>query len=255
MIKIEKFGLTFYQSCLLTPYKNLKHAFFTKKGGFSNPPFEGLNLGVHTDDCKTCLEANLNAVKKCLGFEDIYFLKQVHDDKCIVIKSTHCNYHEGFDAQMTNISNIGLLVSHADCQPAIFFDPRNNCVATIHCGWRGSKKNIYEKTIRKMQLVFGSKPCELLVAIGPSLGPIHANFINYKNELPPNFFPFKKDEHLFDFWQISKMQLLQAGVREENIDIAEICTYENDEFYSYRRQHDKSRLYGASALVAGLSSN
>lgn len=87
------------------------------------------------------------------------------------------------------------------------------------------------------------------MGIGPSLGPNRAEFINHKVELPSTFLPFQFKENYFDFWEISKMQLSDAGICKEHIEIAGICTYsEEDDFFSHRR--DKKR--GRNGTVVAL---
>jgi copper oxidase (laccase) domain-containing protein len=85
-------------------------------------------------------------------------------------------------------------------------------------------------------------PANLLVGIGPSLGPQRAEFINYRVELPSTFLPFQFKENYFDFWEISKMQLCDAGIRKEHIEISGICTYsEESDFFSHRRDKKTGR--------------
>ena len=150
---------------------------------------------------------------------------------------------EACDALLTNSTGIALMIRHADCQAAIFYDPIHHALGVAHAGWRGSVANIYAHTIFKMREVFGTDPSDLLVGISPSLGPKRAEFIHYKKELPSSFWPFEVSENHFDFWAISRWQLVQAGVQSERIEIAERCTYlEPKEFFSHRRDRVSGRL-------------
>jgi len=109
-------------------------------------------------------------------------------------------------------------------------------------------QNIYAKTIQKLTEL-GSKPKDLLVCISPSLGPEKAEFINHKTELPESFLPFQVKENYFDFWEISKWQLEEAGVQEKNIEIARICTFcDEKDFFSYRRDTKTGRTGTVIAL-------
>ncbi|GAB4191757.1 MAG: peptidoglycan editing factor PgeF [Simkaniaceae bacterium] len=146
------------------------------------------------------------------------------------------------DGLMTGVSNVGLVVNHADCQPALIYDPKKQVISAVHCGWRGSVRNIYARAIFAMQKEYGSDPKDLIVCIGPSLGPLAAEFINFPTELPAEFHEFQIKPYYFDFWAISESQLLKLGVLRKNIEIAGICTYSNPtHFFSYRRNKEKGR--------------
>ena len=109
-------------------------------------------------------------------------------------------------------------------------------------------ENIYQKTVDSLKKM-GSDPRDLIVCISPSLGPNFAEFVHYKKELPQSFLEFKKKECLFDFWEISRSQLMQEGVLPSHIEIASLCTYENKEdFFSYRRD----KITGRQATIAKL---
>jgi YfiH family protein len=254
MKRIEKNGLVYYKSELLDAHQKVTHAFFTKIGGVSSIPYNGLNLALHSEDHKKDINENLKRVKLTLGIDNLYALYQVHGDKCLHIDDESLNYTYGYDAMITKLSNKPMLISHADCQPALFYDKKQHVLATVHSGWKGSIKNIYEKTLQNFEDHFFSKREDILVAIGPCLGPLHAEFIHYKKELPEHFWAFKDDRNRFDFWQISFDQLTNAGIKKQHIDIAQLCTFSNEnEFYSFRRQQDKRTLLGANALVAFIN--
>jgi hypothetical protein len=141
------------------------------------------------------------------------------------------------------------MIKQADCQSVILYDPEQRAVANLHCGWRGNVRGVIGEGIRKMQAVYGADPERLLAAIGPSLGPCCAEFIHYKNELPEEAWKYQVRPLYFDLWQWSRDQLRAAGVREEHIAVAGICTAcHTEEFYSYRRE----KVTGRFGTVAGL---
>jgi len=176
---------------------------------------------------------------------------QVHGTQVYVVENNSLPPPE-CDALITNVPGLALMIKHADCQAALFFDPINRAIGAVHSGWRGSVQNIYQTTVEAMQREFGTQPEELRVAISPSLGPDASQFINYKTELPEEFHPFQYKPLYFDFWEISRMQLTRAGVRKEHIQIAEMCTVANpDKFFSYRYDKTKER----NATLIGLEAN
>ena len=119
-------------------------------------------------------------------------------------------------------------------------------------GWRGSVHNIYQKTLKALQDLYGSEPSDLHVCIGPSLGPQCAEFKHYRKELPKSFWSFQVKPDYFDFWAISESQQIQAGVPKKQIEIARICTYENKEdCFSYRR-NPTTPHHGTLATLTSL---
>lgn len=241
MEKFSKDGLEWLEFDLLADIPHLKHAVFLRHGGFSQGPYESLNISYDVGDDHSLVETNLKRVQSFLqeGVDDpiqLYWAKQCHGKQIVYIEPQSPQESLGYDSLVTATPGIGLLVKHADCQATIFYDPHNRIIANVHAGWRGSVANIYAETIQYMHKRFGSKPSELLVCISPSLGPDDAEFIHYSHELPEEFWPFQVRPTYFDFWAISEYQLQRAGVLPHHIEVARISTYSNPlDYYSYRR--------------------
>jgi copper oxidase (laccase) domain-containing protein len=96
-------------------------------------------------------------------------------------------------------------------------------------------------------------PNTLLAVISPSLGPCCAEFIHYRKELPTWMHAYQIRPHYFDFWAISRQQLIDAGVLPAHIDVATICTCCNPQFFSYRRATKTSGgRTGRNGSIIGL---
>lgn len=173
------------------------------------------------------------------------FAKQVHGNAVIEVPKPPPLIG---DALATRKKNLPIGIKHADCQGAVIYDPLRHAAALVHSGWRGSVKNIYQKAIGFMQNRFNSNPADLFFCIGPSLGPGKAEFIHYKEELPEEFWDYQVKPFYFDFWEISKMQCLKAGILPHHLEIAKICTYENG-LYSYRRDKTGKRHVTLASLL------
>jgi len=126
------------------------------------------------------------------------------------------------------------MVKAADCQGVLIYDPKNEAVAAVHSGWKGSALNIIGKTIEKMKLKYGSDPQDLLVAVSPSLGPCCAQFSDPNKELPDFCKPFIKPNKHVDFWALTLHQLAEAGVTEDHIELSGLCTKCQPGYHSYR---------------------
>ncbi len=230
--KNQKDGLIFYQSNFL----NIPHAMFTRCGGCSPAPYESLNCSYTGGDNPSMVEKNRKRMQKTLDIEILKGTTQVHGDSILTVKYIdQATDRTRNDAMITNVAGIGLLIQQADCQAILLHDPIQGVIAAIHNGWQGSVTNIIAKTIYRMQQNFSVQAANLLAVISPSLGPCCAEFINYKNELPPDFLSFASMKNHFDFRAISRWQLIRAGVDEKKIDTAMKCTVCDNDFFSYRR--------------------
>jgi hypothetical protein len=232
---------------LLADIPYLTHGVFLRHGGYSTGPFASLNAGGRIEVDEN-IEKNREKIKEILGFSAYMTGKQMHNANVEIVPPVSSLVETDCDGLITKEKSLGLLIGHADCQAAIFYDPANHILANVHCGWRGNVKNIYEKTIQKMQTL-GSLPKDILVCISPSLGPNASQFINYKTELPESFLEFQFKPLYFNLWEIARHQLEEAGILRHHIEIASICTFQNEkDCFSYRR----NKITGHHATVAAL---
>lgn len=240
----QRFWLTFE---LFAECKGLKHGIFLRHGGVSTGAYNSLNMGRYGIDLPENVIFNRSMALEALGIEHYSILNLEHGTQ---ILEAVPNKVERGDALITQSAGLGTLITHADCQAAIFYDPIQHALANVHCGWRGSVKNIYQKTIKTLGTRYGSKPENLLIGISPSLGPEASEFIHYEKELPLSFFAFQVKPTYFDFWQISKWQLMECGILPHHIQIAEICTYSHSaDFFSYRREKETGRHATIASLI------
>ncbi len=246
----------------------LVHGFSTRFGGAST--LDGtkvLNLGfMDWDERKNVLE-NRQRFQSAITAKDfsLVSLKQIHSDLIQCFSAASAEPTSG-DALTTNSPSLLLSVQTADCVPILLVDPKKRAVAAIHAGWRGTLSRITEKAVGKMRQDFGSKPSDLLAAIGPSIGPCcyevgvelvtkftalfadgheyfdeprtgdEPNPIQWLNMKPPGHQPPPKNVHL-DLRKANVSQLKSAGIREANIHASDLCTACNtDLLFSYRRE-------------------
>mgnify|MGYP001423328177 CR=1 FL=1 len=225
---------------------------FLRHGGVSEFPYRSRNVGLHVGDDEAVVLRNRALLKEELGLARLVSARQVHGDSILNVDwlpeadEEHANY----DALMTNIPEIGLMIQQADCQAIMLYDSEHGAVANIHSGWRGSVTNIIAKTVAAMAKAYGTRPAALHAAISPSLGPCCGEFVNFRTELPPAFHAYQTQPNYFDFWAISRDQLRDAGVRLEQIEIARRCTVCDENFFSYRRDKVTGRFASVIGMVA-----
>ncbi len=230
------------------------HGMFTRHGGTSSDQYTSLNLSFGVGDDKRAIQGNRNLIKQALNIRHLISSRQLHGDAVALIEPVDNDLElDGYDALITSQPEVGLLIQQADCQAVLLHDPNRRVIAAIHNGWRGSVAHIIAKTIDSMQNHFSVRPEDIRAVISPSLGPCCGEFVNYRQELPPELHSFKKKQAHFDFWAISRHQLRQAGVSAENIETCAICTACNEDFFSYRRARKSGNgITGRNGSVIAL---
>lgn len=111
-----------------------------------------------------------------VAVEDVVLSKQTHTTNVRVVTAEdkgkgvmrERNYTD-VDGMITNVPGICLVTSYADCVPLYFVDPVKKAIGLSHSGWRGTVGKIGKNTVQLMQENFGSKPEDLLAAVGPSV--------------------------------------------------------------------------------------
>ncbi|HEY2810773.1 MAG TPA: peptidoglycan editing factor PgeF [Rhabdochlamydiaceae bacterium] len=248
MIRKKEKGIQWLEFELFADVNCLTHGVFLRHGGVSNGAYASLDAGGRGGDPQAA-EENRARICHILGISDYACAYQVHGSSLVCVEEPQKEI-PNCDGMMTQKEKIALLVRHADCQAALFFDPKCKAIANVHCGWRGNVQNIYAEAVLQMQKQFGSLPENILVGISPSLGPQRSEFINYAQELPESFLPYQIKPTYFDLWAIARMQLEEVGILPHHIEIASLCTYEHPEdFFSYRRDQ---RITGNHATVITL---
>jgi len=241
MIYKKAQGIHWLEFEILTGISELSHAIFLRHGGVSNGPYRSLNISNEVGDIPEHVAENRHRIERLLNVPSLIEAKQVHGNKVVLVSTLSQKVGE-CDALMTQVAHLPLMIKHADCQTAIIYDPIHKALATVHAGWRGNVQKIYQKTVEAMRLIFSSKPQDLLVGIGPSLGPKHAEFKNYQVEFPEEFCQYQVAPYHFDLWAIAREQFEGCGVLSSHIEIAESCTYEHPEdYFSYRRDSATGR--------------
>lgn len=249
MIKHEVDGVSWLTFELLADLPHIDFRVYQRHGGFSTTPVTGLNFRTSADIPPSEMRANFQILEKHFPYAPIVKANQVHGIEIQYVNQQNKNDVFSCDALSTLENNIALVIRHADCQAACFYDPIEHALLTVHCGWRGNVQNIYARCIDYMRTKYHSKPENLLVCISPSLGPVRSEFINYKTELPKSFAPFQYKPLYFDLWAISEWQLESAGILPQHHQLAKICTWSNPcDYYSYRR----SPIVGNNASIAVL---
>jgi len=248
-MELDKDRVQWIEYDLFTQYSHVFAGTFLRHGGASIGAFVSLNAGDNVGDHPDAVKVNRELIQKQVLVDHIVYAKQVHGADIFEITSQNFGKIPEADGLVTKEKQIGLAVTHADCQAALFYDPQNDIIGVVHAGWKGICKNIYQAMVDYLCTAMHSKPEDLIVCISPSLCPEHAEFKEYKEQLPREYWDFQKEKNHFDLWAIANKQLLDAGVKEANIEMAQTCTYNNSkDYFSFRRD----KITGRHATVIAL---
>lgn len=258
----------------------LVSGFSTRAGGVTTAYSPGqcaeeLNLGfTSTDSRENVLENRrrfLEAVTNDPEFPTVT-LRQIHSSliRCVTVKDACAEASSPGDGIMTNKRGLLLAIQTADCIPVLIADRKKRGIAAFHAGWRGTLKRIVENGVGRMRLEFGSKPKDLVAAIGPGIGQccyavgedIRSEFLSqftYAEELfcdvydsdpvrekyPLLFMTARAPGHSnigpslhLDLVEANRRQLIDAGLSPGAISILGECTScRADRYFSYRAGH------------------
>lgn len=180
------------------------------------------------------------------------FLKQVHST--LTADASCWTPDLEADALISSTPGLTVAVKTADCVPILLADPVRRVVAAVHAGWRGTAGGIAEKAIGELARRYGSYACELLAALGPSIGPCCFEVGPEVAPLFQPYFPERQDldrKTKVDLREANFRILARAGVPLERIDSENApCTFCGGlEFHSWRRDGlPDSRMFSTIAL-------
>ena len=247
-----------------------------------------LNLGFTDWDSRERVLENRARFFAALGASKmrVVALRQIHSDIVHVVGAADVPQGEqaaSGDALITREPGVLLTIQTADCIPILLADSEQRVVAAIHSGWRGTVQRVAEKTLGRMQMEFGTRPRDVVAALGPGIGgccyevghdvvkeftakfpnarewfagPVDAlengdndpNWLPWLTMRPPGHAPPAPRAHL-DLIAANRAILAGAGIAPENIFSSGFCTAcRGDLFFSYRRERTTGRLMAAIGI-------
>lgn len=225
----------------LSRFPNVRFAMSTRQGGVSPEPL-GMNLSFRVGDNRKNVEENRRrffaGVK--LRLDRVAVPLQCHSDN--VLPAVAPGEHESCDGLITILTDLPLVVSVADCVPVALYDPKKSIVGLVHGGWRGTAKRIVAKAVGMMVDEFGASAAEMVAYLGPSasvccyeVGPEVASLFE-SNAVE------RRGTRLFlNLKRVISEQLIGKGLKEENIEVSNLCTICNPLlFHSHRRDGNRS---------------
>lgn len=269
----EKNGVKFLSFPALEKTGIVRQLFSTRVGGVSEGIFSTMNLSFTRGDDNADVLENYRRIAGVLDckLEDFVCSDQTHTTNIRVTGRKDAGKgvvrdkdYADVDGLITNEPGVVLATFYADCVPLYFVDPVKKAIGLSHSGWRGTVNKMGLKTVQMMEKTYGTNPADLVAAIGPS---ICVSCYEVGSEVAEEFlkaFPKEEEQreiliekgnekYLLNLWKANYFIMRDAGIKEENISVTDICTCCNgDELFSHRKSFGKRGNMGAFlGLVKG----
>lgn len=237
-------------------YSNIFCFSTTRHGGVSKGEYSSFNCNAFCGDNWNDIVENRKKLCKLLPQkpELLVFPHQTHGVNVLNIDKTFIEKDElerkslleGVDALITKLAGVCLCISTADCIPVMLFDHKRGVACAIHAGWRGTVNGIVRESVKRMINDYDCIASDIHASIGPgiSLESFEVGDEVYSEFKIKNFDIDKisakdadKDKWHIDLPKANKLELMDVGLKEVNIECSDICTYKNnDMFFSARQQ-------------------
>ena len=238
------------------------HGFFARTGGVSEPPYATLNTAYHTQDPRAF--ENRERLFAALGLTDrpIRVLNPCHGERIVFLNQPDWQMTSQVvlartEAAFTQTPGSYLLVSTADCIPAIISDKLGSFVGIVHLGWRNLVAGLTRKVIGALASYYGAAPETLVIGMGPCIYPCCYRVRDPVQRNDPFWQPFLRaygnGSYGIDLVTAFKTQLNHCGVKAESIQETRLCTAcRVERFFScYRDGYHSGRF----ANLVGLRPN
>lgn len=258
---------------MLTDTGMVEHAFTTRSGGVSKGIFSSMNLSFTRGDEEAAVMENYCRLAHAMHTDiDRFVLSdQTHTTNVRIVTEADAGKglvkprdYQDVDGLVTNVPGLVLSTFYADCVPLFFVDPVHRAIGLSHSGWRGTAGRMGQATIQKLQEVYGSRPEDLICAVGPSIcadcyevsadvaEEFRREFVGHEEEVvkKPHTDANGEQKYQLDLWQANRIVLRDAGVEEEHISCTSLCTCCNaDMLFSHRASHGKRGNLGAFLML------
>lgn len=225
--------------------------------GNSRPPFDALNLGLHSGEARGVVEANRALLQRALQLpQPPRWLDQVHGNGVVNMDEQQVGELTG-DAAVSRRGDQVLAVLSADCLPVVLCstDSGQPAIAAAHAGWRGLSAGVLEAAVDAM----GVAPEKLLAWFGPAIASpsyevgeqVRAAFVGHDGYAAEAFVPTRPGHWQCDLYLLARQRLSAAGLTR--IHGGNFDTRQDRRFYSWRRASAADTSTGRMATLVWRS--
>ena len=239
------------------PFERVAHGVMTRHGGVSSAPWGTLNFSITVGDDHEHVRRNSALAHQALALDPARQIDRYisHTTRVWHVDERHLGRDAPYsDAIVTRTPNLSLVMTFADCQPLIAYDPVQHILGVAHAGWRGTLGGIALSLVRAMEAE-GSQASDLRAGLGPAIGKccyeVGPDVYDHATSWPDGetwFLPGKGDRLLLNMNAANESIFRRAGVM--HIEKSDLCTAcHTDTFFSYRAERP---VTGRFAMIASL---
>ncbi|MCM1216615.1 MAG: peptidoglycan editing factor PgeF [Lachnospiraceae bacterium] len=252
----------------------VEHLVTTRLGGVSTGELATMNLSFTRGDREENVLENYRRIGRVLGcgMEDMVTSHQTHTVNIRHVRSADRGKgivaprdYENIDGLVTDEEGIALVTFYADCVPLLFLDPVHRAIGLAHSGWRGTVDRMGKHMTEAMEEAFGSKPAELIAAVGPS---ICRECYEVGEEVAERFWRLfggkercggvvtegrAAGKYQLDLWLANRLILEEAGIPHDRISVTDICTCHNSDYlFSHRGSNGHRGNLGVFLMLKNI---
>ncbi len=232
---------------------HIRAIFTLRRGGISQPPFDSQNFGIGLGDPDANINENLRTFIRASALPSTpHQAIQIHQTSTLWCNGSGSSHPNEADILLSDQPDTPLAVRTADCLPILLADPNTGITAAAHAGWRGTASNVAEHAIQNM-CERGAKKADILASLGPCIGPCCFQIGEEAATALKNCTPSASEfvDNCADLRQINRLQLLQCGLTDTNIELINACTAcDNKRFFSFRRDAGQTGRHIAVVAIA-----
>ncbi len=244
------------------------HLVSTRLGGVSTGDCASLNFSYVRDTDKAAVDENFRRMAEVFqtGPDAFVCSDQTHTTNVRLVTDqdrgkgvTRQRDYRDVDGLVTDVPGLILSTFYADCVPLLFLDPVHRAIGCSHSGWRGTVGEMGKATVEAMGRYFGSRPEEILAAVGPSIcrdcyevGEEVAEAFRelFSGEAAEVLTEKGNGKYLLDLWKANEKVLFSAGILKEHLSMTDICTCCNPGYlFSHRASGGKRGNIGAFLML------
>jgi YfiH family protein len=242
-------------------------AYFTgRAGGVSQPPYASLNWSISVGDNPAHVRQNRRRALAPAGVTPaeaaiaglVHGVDVARVDR-LAPDESGITLVPGVDGLVTDRPGVALIITAADCVPVYLVDPVRRAIGLAHAGWRGTMGDMAGALVRALTHHYGSRPADLVAAVGPSIGPccyevdrpVHDAAVGQYGQAAAAFFhPGRDAEHWqLDLWAANRHALERAGVPAAQVHVGGVCTScQRRDLFSHRADGGRTGR-GAAVLL------
>ena len=261
---------------LLSAQPGIIHAFSTRRGGVSRGIYATMNLSFTRGDEEDRVQENFRRMAAALHTDVEHMVCTYQTHTTNIRRAEMADGGKGIvrergytdvDGLVTNDRNLCLVCFFADCVPLYFVDRKHGAIGLAHSGWRGTVAGMGECMVRRMTQEFGTKPEDLVAAIGPSIcqdcyevsEEVAEQFEQLRISIPESdrlltelveqgVYPHRQilrpgkgvGKYQLDLWLANLLVLRGAGIPLSGLQVTDVCTCCNSGYlFSHRASQGK----------------